>query len=174
MSATTLDEVLETVPGLHVSRNPVSYSLNQYSVRGIHTGTSPEVLLLINGVSTTNVYGGYRPQDFVLPVANISRIEVIRGPGSAVFGADAFAGTINVITKDSHELLGYTVGPAPDPSTHMRAGPNTVVNGSDGKWLLAWIISRQRETRIGLSNPTHSLYLTTSPLPRPKHLLRLA
>ena len=34
-----------------------------------------------------------------MPVANIERIEVIRGPGSAIYGADAFAGVINVITK---------------------------------------------------------------------------
>ena len=36
-----------------------------------------------------------------MPVEAISRIEVIRGPGSAVYGADAFAGVINIITKDS-------------------------------------------------------------------------
>ncbi len=110
MGATTLDEALAMVPGLYVSRTAPSYSQNLYSIRGIHTTNTPEVLLLINGVSITNLYGGYRPQNFILPVASISRIEVIRGPGSAVFGADAFSGTINVITKDSHELLGYTVG----------------------------------------------------------------
>ncbi|MBS4050129.1 MAG: TonB-dependent receptor, partial [Methylomonas sp.] len=46
----------------------------------------------------------------VIPVENIQRIEVIRGPGSALYGADAFAGVINIVSKKAADLDGVTVG----------------------------------------------------------------
>ncbi len=97
IGATSLDEALESVPGLHVT---LSFNrLNSvYSFRGIHAGQNPQVLLLLNGVPLRQLFSGARPNNLRLPVSNIARIEVIRGPGSAVYGADAFAGVINVIT----------------------------------------------------------------------------
>ena len=109
MGAKTLDEALEFVPGLHVSRDPSRQSAI-YSIRGIHTSFNPQVILLLNGHPINDTVTGSRPPLFKLPVANISRIEIIRGPGSAVYGADAFAGVINVITKDAKELNGTTAG----------------------------------------------------------------
>jgi iron complex outermembrane receptor protein len=103
LGATTLDEVLETVPGLHVT--PSFAHLDAiYSIRGIHTSLNPQVLVLLNGIPFTKTYNGTRPAGFRLPVSMISRIEVIRGPGSALYGADAFAGTLNIITKDRFEV----------------------------------------------------------------------
>ncbi|MCU7811394.1 MAG: TonB-dependent receptor plug domain-containing protein, partial [Candidatus Thiodiazotropha sp. (ex Notomyrtea botanica)] len=110
MGATTLDEVLETVPGLHVYNSSSPNYQTQWSIRGIHTNASPQVLLLINGQSVQDLHQGGRPSKFLLPVNMISRVEVIRGPGSAVHGADAFAGTINVITKDGQEIDGSQGG----------------------------------------------------------------
>jgi outer membrane receptor for ferrienterochelin and colicins len=107
--ARTLDEVLETVPGLHVSKSSARNS-SIYSIRGIHTDQNPQVLLLVNGLPFNDIITGSRPPLFRLPVENISRIEIIRGPGSAVFGADAFAGVINVITKDGSDINGTVVG----------------------------------------------------------------
>jgi iron complex outermembrane receptor protein len=109
MGARTLDEVLETVPGLHVSRS--FNRLNSlYSIRGIHTGNNPQVQLLLNGSQIVETATGGRPPTFSMPVANIKRIEVIRGPGSAVYGADAFAGVIDIVTKDAADVNGTVVG----------------------------------------------------------------
>ncbi|MFH1020116.1 MAG: TonB-dependent receptor [Pseudomonadota bacterium] len=110
MGARTLDEALETVPGLHVSPSNKNQLDAIYSIRGIHTSLNPEVLVLINGLPVSYAYTGARPFSFQMPVSMISRIEVIRGPGSAVHGADAFAGTINIITKDSQEINGNRAG----------------------------------------------------------------
>ena len=110
MGATTLDEVLETVPGLHVYMSPSPNYQTQWSIRGIHANANPHVLLLINGKPVQDLHQGGRPSQFQLPVSMISRVEVIRGPGSAVHGADAFAGTINVITKDGQEIAGTQGG----------------------------------------------------------------
>jgi len=109
MGARTLDEALETVPGLHVSKSS-NRNNSIYSFRGIRTDGNPQVLLLVNGMPFNDLITGSRPPLFRLPVENISRIEVIRGPGSAVFGADAFAGVINVITKDGNEIDGGIIG----------------------------------------------------------------
>ncbi len=104
MGATDIDEILENVPGLHVTRRSNSNS-PIYVIRGIFTRFNPQVLMLINGIPITNIFVGNRGQIWGgMPVEAISRIEVIRGPGSAVYGADAFSGTINIITKTPDEI----------------------------------------------------------------------
>ena len=110
IGATTLDEVLKTVPGLHIEPSGTIFLSSIWSIRGIHTAQNPHTLMLINSVPLTINYGGSRPTMYQMPVAMISRVEVIRGPGSALHGADAFSGTINVITKDNHEIDGTKVG----------------------------------------------------------------
>jgi outer membrane receptor for ferrienterochelin and colicins len=110
IGATTLDEALETVPGVHVEPSGSRYFTSIWSIRGIHTSLNPEVLLLINGVPFTDNYQGSRYFTYQMPVAMISRIEVVRGPGSALYGADAFAGVVNVITKDNFEINGTQAG----------------------------------------------------------------
>ena len=110
MGATTLDEVLEAVPGLHVEPSGTAYFASIWSIRGVHTSQNPQVLLLVNGVPFTSSYQGSRFQNFQMPVAMISRVEVVRGPGSALHGADAFSGTVNVITKDNFEINGTQAG----------------------------------------------------------------
>lgn len=110
IGATDLDEVLETVPGLHVSRETQLYA-PVYGIRGINIGFNPQVLMLINNVPLTTVYTGNRGAGWGgMPVENIARVEVIRGPGSALYGADAFSGVINIITKSAGEINGTRVG----------------------------------------------------------------
>lgn len=110
MGSTQLEQVLESVPGLHVSTwsaplNPI------YSFRGIHTGYNPQVLMLVNGIPITNVFLGDRGQIWGgMPLENVARVEVIRGPGSALYGADAFSGVINVITKTAADINGTQYG----------------------------------------------------------------
>ena len=110
MGATDVDEVLEAVPGLHVSR---SFYANapSYTFRGIYSTLNPQVLMLVNGISVNNIYQGDRGLMWAgMPVEAISRIEVIRGPGSALYGADAVAGVINIITKSANEIDGWEIG----------------------------------------------------------------
>jgi outer membrane receptor protein involved in Fe transport len=110
IGARDIDEVLETIPGLHVSYASGGYN-PIYQIRGITSSVNSQVLMLINGTPITNVFAGDRSQAWGgMPVENISRIEVIRGPGSAIYGADAFAGTINIITKNSTEIDGLEIG----------------------------------------------------------------
>ena len=110
MGATDLDQVLETVPGLHVAKFYQGYN-SIYTIRGIYSDYNAQALVLINGIPITNLYLGNRSSVWGgMPVNDISRIEVIRGPGSALYGADAYAGVINIITKDVEDINGTELG----------------------------------------------------------------
>ncbi len=110
IGATDIDEVLETVPGLHVSNSNIGYN-PIYTVRGIYSAYNPQLLMMINGVPINRLYtGGRDPIWGGMPVNAIARIEVIRGPGSAVFGADALAGVVNIITKTAKDIDGTEFG----------------------------------------------------------------
>lgn len=110
MGARNLDEILETLPGVHVSLSSLSRLDSVYSIRGIHTGFNPQVLLLLDGVPVQFSLQSGRPTLFRLPATSIERVEIIRGPGSAIYGADAYAGVINVITKDARSITSTSVG----------------------------------------------------------------
>jgi outer membrane receptor protein involved in Fe transport len=110
MGATDLDEVMETVPGIHVSRNLQGYN-PLYVIRGIYTQFNSQTLMLLNGVPMTMMFIGNRGNAWGgLPLENVARIEVIRGPGSALYGADAYSGVINIITKSASDIDGTELG----------------------------------------------------------------
>jgi len=108
--ARTLEEVLRMVPGLYIARfgnyTPI------YTIRGMSSPLNAEVLFLVNGIPINAVLTGNRGiwGEMVPPVENLARIEVIRGPGSALYGADAYAGVINLITKSASEMEGTQAG----------------------------------------------------------------
>jgi len=109
MGARDIDQVLETVPGLHITRSPLYNSM--YIFRGVNADFNPQVLMLINGIPLTNLFQGDRNLIWTgMPVEAIARIEVIRGPGSALYGADAFAGVINIVTKGPEEIEKNSAG----------------------------------------------------------------
>ena len=128
MGARTLDEVLQSVPGLQVSYN--WYNAAVYTIRGISSAFNPEVLVLLNGIRTNNNYsGGKTIQHWSgIPVSTIARIEIIRGPGSALYGAEAFAGVIDIITKSAQDIDGTEIGVRVG-NHHTRDG--WVVHGSE-------------------------------------------
>lgn len=106
----TLEEAIETVPGVHVGRSDNHY-YPQYSFRGIFSQYSPQVLVLENGIPRTSQFLGERGVGSIgYPLENVARIEVIRGPGSALYGADAYSGVINIVTKTAADIDGTQVG----------------------------------------------------------------
>lgn len=109
MGAKTVAEALEFVPGVHVSKSFNRLS-DVFVIRGVTSLFNSQVLFLINGKPIKDIQTQSRPGNFNMPTANISRIEIIRGPGSAVHGADAFSGVINVITKTPGEINGTIMG----------------------------------------------------------------
>lgn len=103
--ATTVPELLRTVPGLDVAR----ITANQWAIsaRGFNGALGNKMLILIDGrVAYSRLHSGiyWDVQDLLLD--NIDRIEIIRGPGGSVWGSNAVNGVINIITKDSNETQG--------------------------------------------------------------------
>ncbi len=110
MGAVDLDDVLETVPGLHVGRSANRYQ-PLYVMRGIYSLFTPQMLVLQDGLPTAVLLQGNRLMTALLnPVQHIARVEVLRGPGSALHGADAYSGVINIVTKNSAEMAGTRAG----------------------------------------------------------------
>jgi outer membrane receptor protein involved in Fe transport len=110
MGAIDLDDVLASVPGMHVNRSANFYA-PLYVVRGVMSQYNPQVLMLQNGIPMTTLFVGNKGNLWGgLPLENVARIEIIRGPGSALYGADAFSGVINIITKTADEIEGTQLG----------------------------------------------------------------
>ncbi|HEX8963852.1 MAG TPA: TonB-dependent receptor [Rhodocyclaceae bacterium] len=93
--ATNLTEILQTVPGVYVRENLFGFR-PQITFRGA-AGT--HTLLMVNGEPIRDLVWSSGIFWKGLPTTMIERVEIIRGPGSALFGSDASAGVINVITK---------------------------------------------------------------------------
>ena len=99
--AMSLDDILRSVPGLHVTYSPSAYN-SIYIFRGLATQVNSQVLILLNGVPITQAYLGDQGRSFTgFPLHAVERIEIIRGPGSALYGADAFSGVINIISQSA-------------------------------------------------------------------------
>jgi len=102
---TLIPEALRTVPGLSVAR--VDANRWSISVRGNAGLFSNKLLVLIDGRTVyTPAFGGtyWDIQDY--PIEDVERIEVIRGPGGTIWGANAVNGVINIITKNSEDTHG--------------------------------------------------------------------
>jgi iron complex outermembrane receptor protein len=67
-----------------------------FAIRGAHFG---QMLVLVDGVRLNDAQSGHHNGDIPVPLDAVERIEVLHGTGSSLFGADAFGGTINVITR---------------------------------------------------------------------------
>jgi iron complex outermembrane receptor protein len=102
---TSLAEVLRLAPGVQVSRlNANKWSV---SVRGFNSLASSKLLVMVDGRSIYNpAYSSVFWDTEDLLLEDVDRIEVIRGPGGAMWGANAVNGVINVITRSSAETRG--------------------------------------------------------------------
>src|SRR5262245_61646857 len=108
----TLADILQSVRGLYVTYNR-NYSF--LGTRGFNRGDfNSRILLLVDGHRVNNSLsdGAFLGTEFILDVDLIDRVEVIRGPGSALYGNNAFFGVINVVTKRGEQIKGAEVSGA--------------------------------------------------------------
>ena len=151
MGATELHEVMETIPGIHTSLQN-STSDYSYSLRGIRNATNSEMLMMINGTRINTPFRGNTMSHFELPLEAVERVEVIRGPGSALYGADAFAGVINIITKKAKDINGTKLG--------VRAGDANTQSGwgqHSTQWA-GWDIAASLQYQHTDGDPNRMIY----------------
>ncbi|MDB5396664.1 MAG: TonB-dependent receptor, plug [Rhodospirillales bacterium] len=103
--ATNIPEILRLAPNLQVAQ--ITSSSDAISARGFNGTAASKLLVLIDGRSVYTPYhsGVFWDVQDVLP-ENIDRIEVISGPGAALWGANAVNGVVNIITRNSSETAG--------------------------------------------------------------------
>ena len=123
--ARSIPEALRLVPGLDVS----SIDGSRYAIgaRGFNEYFETKLLVLVDGRSMyTPLYSGVYWNSLDTVMQDIERIEVIRGPGATVWGANAVNGVINIITKNSSEtqggMISTTVGNYDQPDVSARYG----------------------------------------------------
>ncbi len=105
---TNIPEALRRVPGLQVAR----IDANKWAItaRGFNSRFANKLLVLIDGRSVyTPLFAGVYWEANEVMLEDVERIEVIRGPGGTLWGANAVNGVINIITKSAADTLGNVV-----------------------------------------------------------------
>ncbi len=106
--ATTVPGALRMVPGMHVAR--LSSRRWAVSARGFADTYADKLLVLVDGRSVyTPLYSGVAWETLDVQMMDIQRIEVTRGPGASVWGANAVNGVVNIITRSAEQQQGTLV-----------------------------------------------------------------
>lgn len=111
MGITHLDQLLNFVPGFLSAREDQTRS-NVVTVRGRRINNfNPDILVMIDSMPINNpVSGGGLYNISELRLGNIKQVEIIRGPGSALYGSNAFSAVINLISDKTTEFVSLTMG----------------------------------------------------------------
>lgn len=107
-----LYELMRLVPGFQVNRsadNPVNYT---FSASGRRLGSrAREIALWVDGRQFVDPRSSGADSSFSLfPLANIERVEIIQGPGSAIYGSGAYTGIINIVSRRTGKALSVSAG----------------------------------------------------------------
>ncbi len=97
----TLADLLRMDPSLDLQERAPGGVQTDLSIRG---GSFGQTLVLLNGLRLNDVQSGHHDMDIPVPLDSVSRIEVLRGSGSTIYGSDAVAGVVNVIAEPPDKL----------------------------------------------------------------------
>ena len=122
----TLADLLRALPGVFVTQSQEGRSLAWF--RGVISPDNNKILLLVDGVPWYDGVYTHAWLDTYIPLEDVRQVEIIKGPGSAVHGTNAYAGVINVVTYSASDLRGGFV----------RVGA-----GDDGRWGLTGVVADQ-------------------------------
>lgn len=114
--ARSVGEALQALPGVIVGQR------QQYGVQGdltVRGSTFDQVLVLVDGVAAGDPQTGHHLLDLPLGLADVERLELLPGHGSSLYGAGAFGGTLNVVTRRPADRTG---------------GEVALLGGGDGTW----------------------------------------
>jgi len=143
---TSVTEALKLAVGVDARANGANSSV---AIRGFIAGAGTTVLVLVDGLRRTSKYGTTNLN--LIALEDVERIEIVRGPMSALYGADATGGVINVITKSPGSTPGLggtaraTLGRTTDDQRDTVIAGATARFGGDGHGHRMSVETRQRD-----------------------------
>ncbi len=157
----SVEEALEHVAGFYVVNDHV---IPNTSVRGVSGGLRSEsglVKVMIDGQSVAfrSTAGNWLGPELV-PLSAVRQIEIIRGPASSLYGADAFLGVINIVTRKPDQMRGGEVTLSGNHQGSWGSNLDVALGTSLGRWRILAAMRRSSEDRSGLTLPD------SSPMPR--------
>ncbi len=176
----SVGEALQAVPGIHLIDDHLSYNLGVRGINGGMRGWSRVVKVMIDGQPVS-----YRPSTEnwlgkeLIPIRAIERIEIVVGPASALYGANAYLGVANIITKDGADLEGglLTITGGRENGNSSLDG-DFVIGGKTGNATFVLAAAISESDRSGLLLPESSPNLddygderSANDFARPKSLL---
>ena len=149
----SLRDLLSQLPGVQIVSNGSYRSSTGFFLRGASTS---QTLVLIDGVRVGSATSGGASLEN-MPLSRIERIEVLRGPASALYGPDAVGGVIQIFTRETSEGLQADASIGAGTDGQQQAGAS--VRGNSGVIGYSLGFSREKATGISvLSNPAASSY----------------
>ncbi|MEE8522398.1 MAG: TonB-dependent receptor plug domain-containing protein, partial [Thermoanaerobaculia bacterium] len=137
-----LEQVLHDLPGFDISRGNGDVYSNLY-LRGYRSDRSDRMLLVIDGIEQNDLHSNTAYLSRQYPLSNVRQVEVVYGPASTIYGANAFTGVVNVTTKRPEDML------ADGESVGVTA---TVAGGDFGtRYLDATVAGQALEGKLGWS-----------------------
>lgn len=134
-----ITQLLRDLPGFDLSRsNGILYS--HIYQRGYRSNNTNRMLLLIDGVEENDLWGNIVYLSRQYPISNIKSVEVVYGPASTIYGANAFLGVISIITKNAREQLNYNQN-----------------LGLDGEWGMGAYNTRYIDATVSLDVPKYNM-----------------
>ena len=130
MGARDLIDVIQRIPGFNVAKD---IDVSGLVVRGLF-GFEGRALVLLDGMPLTELAFGAYPLGNDVPVHLIERIEVVRGPGSVLYGGAAEAAVLNIITYSTGNELRIRDGELPDANGHRDLGARFAGERANWHW----------------------------------------
>ncbi|MCD8306187.1 MAG: TonB-dependent receptor [Prevotella sp.] len=124
-AAANVNDLLKTLSGVDVRQRGAFGVQTDISMRG---GNFDQITFLLNGVNISSPHTGHLSADFPLSASDIERIEVVNGSAARVYGASAFNGVINIITRQTGELVNANIGGGSYGFFNANAGVNINTN----------------------------------------------
>ncbi|HEY2738908.1 MAG TPA: TonB-dependent receptor [Thermoanaerobaculia bacterium] len=142
-----LEEVFHDLPGFDISRSNGGIYSTFYE-RGFRSDTSDRILLVLDGIEQNDLSGNILFLSRQYPLSNIDRIEVVYGPASTMYGANAYTGVISVLTREPEALIpeGATLG----ARGQLTSGPfatraaDVTLAGKNQSASVAWSLTARR------------------------------
>lgn len=152
---TTLGELLGHQPGIDFRQSGAAGATSSLSIRGSNAN---HILLLVDGARVGSVTNG-APTWEALPLEQIERIEIIRGPASSLYGADAIGGVVQIFTRKAADNAPMRPYFDAGYGSHATAAISAGITGSHEAWRYALQLSDKRSDGFSaINNPKNAAW----------------